>query len=224
MTFKKHSENHHSRSTKQELRRNQLLFFLLLTGFLLISGVYLWSHLVPGKGPANASDRAVTIAGKRPADDRDPSSKTPKEDTGKTHDTTSSGSFPSETQKPVDSKAAKDLATQFISQFFAYDRINPYQHLADVQSITDAGFYKELSESQTDDTHVPTYGFRKIFKVRVQTVSENGVVETVKASMRVQNFDRKNKPTGSESETVSVDLKLEKGGLKVAYFASSLEE
>lgn len=218
--FKKHPKAHHPQPSKQELRRSQLLFCLFLTGFLLIGGVYVWEHLAPAQTSSKASDQAVTIAGEHPADDSDLSGAASESGSS----AAPSKSLSSGTQAPVNAKAAQALATQFISEYFAYDRTNPYQHLADVQSITDAGFYKELSESQTNDTHVPSYGFRKISKVAVQTVSENDAVESVKASMNVQTFDSKNKPTGSQTETVSVDLKQENGALRVAYFASSLEE
>lgn len=216
--FNKHPKANHPQPSKQELRRSQLLFCLLLAGFLLIGGVYVWEHLAPAQKSSKASDQSVTIAGERPADDSSLSG------IASESSTASSESSSSAAHVPVDAKAAKALATQFISEYFAYDRTNPYQHLADVQSITDAGFYKELSESQTNDTHVPSYGFRKISKVAVQTVSENDAVETVKASINVQTFDSENKSTGSRTETVSVDLKQENGALKVAYFASSLEE
>ncbi|MFT8391071.1 MAG: hypothetical protein ABF683_07285 [Sporolactobacillus sp.] len=216
--FKRRLKVNHPQPSKQELRRSQLLFCLLLAGFLLIGGVYVWEHLAPAQTSSKASDQSVTIAGERPADDSSLSGAASESSAA------SSKSSSSAAYVPVDAKAVKARATQFISEYFAYDRTNPYQHLADVQSITDAGFYKELSESQTNDTHVPSYGFRKISKVVVQTVSENDAVESVKASMNVQTFDSKNKPTGSRTETVSVDLKQENGALKVAYFASSLEE
>ncbi|MDD9150458.1 hypothetical protein OYT88_18130 [Sporolactobacillus sp. CQH2019] len=221
--FKNHQPTDRASESKQELRRSRLLFFLLLSGFVLVGSLYLWERLAPAKPSVSAPDKQVTIAGKRPADDKGLKANSSSSRSSSAHSTVS-GSPVSSPGQVMDADGAKAVVSQFISQYFTYDWNNPYQHLADVQTLTDAGFYQALSNAQTNNTHVPSYRFRRISNVVTQTPSKNGDVETVQATMKVQTFDSNNKLMGSEKDTVSVDLKTENGALKVNYFASSLNE
>lgn len=205
-------------ASKQELRRGRLLFFLLLTGFIATGSLYVWGHLPRADSAARSPDARVVIAGKRPTDAARPEasqSKTAAPSMDDPHATASHASF--------SPKAAEAIAAQFIRQFFTYDEANPFQHIVDIRTITDAGFYQALSEAQTDDTHVSTDAERTITQVTTQTPQTDGDITTVHATMRVTTFTAKHQRMGQETDTVRVDLKTEKGKLKVFYVASSLD-
>lgn len=184
-----------------ELKKGRFLFFGLLVVFLLIGFVSVL-HLHLGTAATKNDDSTVTI--KQQPDSTVQSS-------GGSSLTSSSDAHSTDTEQ------IQQVTKHFVIYYYAYDQTNAFKNLADVRQYTDAGFFKELSDSQLSDTHPKQIGYREVISYKLKSIKPSGDVMQVQVDTVMRLYNQQKQKTRDVDNTVTVQLKKEKSGYKVFY-------